>query len=100
MSIGVEVEKEVGNTMVINSRTYRLNDTLRDHILIEVLAKTVADLGLAGGDFGIYRYSGKLGYRFTSGGREVDSDFIFQDFGWTQEYYRSFRNARKKWRYR
>lgn len=77
-----------------------LDDILLDHILIEVLSKTVADLGLAGGDFGIYRYSGKLGYRFSSGGQEVDSDFILQDFGWTQEYYRSFRNARKIWRYR
>jgi hypothetical protein len=86
--------------MRFDSKTYRLNDILRDHILIEVLSKTVADLGLAGGDFGIYRYSGELGYRFSSGGQEVDSDFILQDFGWTQEYYRSFRNARKIWRYR
>lgn len=91
---------EVDNNMRFDSKTYMLNDILRDHILIEVRPETASDLGLAVGDFGIYSFKGRLGYRFIRGGQEVDSDFILQDFGWAQKYYRSFRNTRKIWRYR
>lgn len=83
-----------------NLKTYRLDDVLLDRILIYIFPKTESDIGLAGGDFGIYRYGGKLGYNFRTGGQEVDSDFIVQDFGWSLTYYKSFRNAINIWSYK